>query len=287
MVAIQGDAKNVKSAEYILNLLWEKLRRKQDVSTSEIDAALRFQNKDKQKGKNMKNDNKKALYDEKAGITTFKNKLISPRSPNQAKYIDAIKANDMVFGIGPAGTGKTFLAVAAAVQMYQEGLIERMVFCRPAVEAGEQLGFLPGDMLEKIDPYLRPIYDALHEMMPADEVPKKIERGDIEIAPLAFMRGRTLKNAFVVLDEAQNTTSMQMKMFLTRMGEGTRMVITGDPTQIDLPARAQSGLKEAMSILRDIEEVPFVHFDSSDVVRHHLVSKIIEAYDKHDFRNQN
>jgi len=221
-----------------------------------------------------------------AGIKTYKNKLISPRSPNQKHYIEAIKNHDMVFGVGPAGTGKTFLAVAAAVHMYQEGLIERMVFCRPAVEAGENLGFLPGDMLEKIDPYLRPIFDALHEMMPPDEVPKKIESGDIEIAPLAFMRGRTLKNAFVVLDEAQNTTSMQMKMFLTRMGQGTRMVITGDPSQVDLPHNTQSGLKEAMSILSSVEEVPFVHFDAQDVVRHKLVSKIIEAYDRHDFRNR-
>ena len=270
-------------------MLWEKIQRQQDVTTSEIDAALRFLKGEEnvpETDKTKTAKNKKALYDEKAGIKTYKNKLISPRSPNQAKYIEAIRNNDMVFGIGPAGTGKTFLAVAAAVHMYQEGLIERMVFCRPAVEAGEQLGFLPGDMLEKIDPYLRPIYDALNEMMPADEVPKKIESGEIEIAPLAFMRGRTLKNAFVVLDEAQNTTTMQMKMFLTRMGEGTRMVVTGDPSQIDLPPGTQSGLKEAMSILRDVDEVPFVHFDAGDVVRHKLVTKIIEAYDKHDFRNR-
>jgi phosphate starvation-inducible PhoH-like protein len=286
-VAIQGDAENVETARDILQLMWEKIQRGQDVSTSEIDAALRFaQNKEIGKDEPMPNEQKKALYDEKSGIKTFKNKLISPRSPNQAKYIRAIRENDMVFGIGPAGTGKTFLAVAAAVQMYQEGMIERMVFCRPAVEAGEQLGFLPGDMLEKIDPYLRPIYDALHDMMPGEEIPKKIARGDIEIAPLAFMRGRTLKNAFVVLDEAQNTTSMQMKMFLTRMGEGTRMVITGDPSQVDLPPNTRSGLKEAMNILRDVEEVPFVHFDAGDVVRHRLVTKIIQAYDKHDLRNK-
>lgn len=271
-------------AHDVLEMLWEKIQRKQDVTTNEIDAAIRFL---KEGDQNMGDNSKKVekLYDEKAGIKTYKNKLISPRSPNQSKYIEAIRNNDMVFGIGPAGTGKTFLAVAAAVQMYQDGLIERMVFCRPAVEAGEQLGFLPGDMLEKIDPYLRPIYDALHDMMPSEEIPKKIERGDIEIAPLAFMRGRTLKNAFVVLDEAQNTTPMQMKMFLTRMGEGTRMVITGDPSQVDLPPGTGSGLKEAMSILREVEEVPFVHFDAKDVVRHKLVTKIIEAYDKHDFRS--
>jgi len=291
-VAVSGANDDVDLAKDVLQMLWEKIQRNQDVTTSEIDAALRFLKQDNHKAEKGKNDvktngqNKEALYEEKSGIKTYKNKLISPRSPNQSKYIEAIKANDMVFGIGPAGTGKTYLAVAAAVQMYQEGKIERMVFCRPAVEAGEQLGFLPGDMLEKIDPYLRPIYDALHDMMPSDDIPKKIERGEIEIAPLAFMRGRTLKNAFVVLDEAQNTTSMQMKMFLTRMGEGTRMVITGDPSQIDLPPGTQSGLKEAMSILRDVEEVPFIHFNSKDVVRHKLVTKIIEAYDKHDFRNR-
>ena len=287
-VALQGLNKNVDLAKEILEMLWVKIQRNQDVTTSEIDAALRFL-----KGENSvkdkltsKENNVEALYDEKAGIKTYKNKLISPRSPNQSKYIEAIRKNDMVFGVGPAGTGKTFLAVAAAVNMYQEGLIERMVFCRPAVEAGERLGFLPGDMLEKINPYLRPIYDALHDMMPPEEIPRKIERGDIEIAPLAFMRGRTLKNAFVVLDEAQNTTSMQMKMFLTRMGQGTRMVITGDPSQIDLPPGTNSGLKEAMSILSHVPEVPFIHFDAKDVVRHKLVTKIIEAYDKHDFRNR-
>lgn len=302
-VALSGDEDNVNIAQEILKRLWEKLQRKQDVTTSEIDAALRFMKEEDTTMNKLQNTSKKstppkksqsdksekkgsAIYDESAGIKTYKSKLISPRSPNQSKYIEAIRARDMVFGIGPAGTGKTFLAVAAAVSMYQEDKIERMVFCRPAVEAGERLGFLPGDMLEKIDPYLRPIYDALHEMMPAEEVVKKIESGDIEIAPLAFMRGRTLKNAFVVLDEAQNTTAMQMKMFLTRMGENTRMVITGDPSQIDLPPGTQSGLKEAMSILRDVEEIPFIQFDAKDVVRHKLVTKIIDAYDKHDFRNR-
>lgn len=278
-----GKAENVTLAKAILEMLWEKIQRKQDVTTQEIDAAIRFMNKNS--SKNKEQDNKvKPLYEEKSGIKTYKNKLISPRSPNQSKYIEAIRNHDMVFGIGPAGTGKTYLAVACAVEMYQAGEIERMVFCRPAVEAGENLGFLPGDMLEKIDPYLRPIFDALHDMMPADEFPKKMEKGEIEIAPLAFMRGRTLKNAFVVLDEAQNTTSMQMKMFLTRMGEGTRMVVTGDPSQVDLVGNQRSGLKEAMTILSNIDEVPFIHFDSNDVVRHKLVTKIIEAYDKHDLR---
>ncbi len=290
-VSLEGAGHNVDLAKEILQMLWKKIELKQDVTTSEIDAALRFLKGGKKAGKDSnpmadKKVKKKALYDEKSGIKTYKNKLISPRSPNQALYIETIRKNDMVFGVGPAGTGKTFLAVASAVHMFQEGLIERMVFCRPAVEAGENLGFLPGDMLEKIDPYLRPIFDALNEMMPADEVVKKIESGEIEVAPLAFMRGRTLKNAFVVLDEAQNTTAMQMKMFLTRMGQGTRMVITGDPSQIDLPPGTQSGLKEAMSILSHVDEVPFIHFDAKDVVRHKLVTKIIEAYDKHDFRSR-
>ncbi len=286
---IEGDEDNVSLTKEIFDMLWKKINKKQDVTTAEIDSALRFLKHDNSTGnQNMTDEkpDKKMLYDEKTGIKTYKNKLILPRSPNQAKYIQAMRDNDMVFGVGPAGTGKTFLAVAAAVEMFQAGTIERMVFCRPAVEAGEKLGFLPGDMLEKINPYLRPIYDALNEMMPADQVPKKIESGEIEIAPLAFMRGRTLKNAFVILDEAQNTTSMQMKMFLTRMGENTRMVVTGDPSQVDLPPGTQSGLKEAMSILRDVNEIPFINFDAKDVVRHKLVTRIIDAYDKHDFRNR-
>lgn len=284
-VKIAGDKDNAHIARDILTYLFQKAKEGREITISEIDSSYRFLTT-KNSDKTPENKETKMPFDKDAGIKTSKNKLIAPRSPNQAKYIDTIKSHDMVFGVGPAGTGKTFLAVAMAVQMFQEGLIERMVFCRPAVEAGEQLGFLPGDMLEKIDPYLRPIYDALHEMMPGDDVQKRIEKGQIEIAPLAFMRGRTLKNAFVVLDEAQNTTSMQMKMFLTRMGEGTRMVITGDPSQIDLPPGTQSGLKEAMSILSHVDEVPFIHFDAKDVVRHKLVTKIIEAYDKHDFRNR-
>lgn len=284
-ITISGEPAPVSMAENILSYLWRKAKEGRDITINELDSAYRFllNNKEQSmsKEKTPKISKTKMPFDEKAGIKTYKNKLISPRSPNQAKYIDAIKGSDMVFGIGPAGTGKTFLAVAAAVHMYQEGLVERLIFCRPAVEAGENLGFLPGDMLEKIDPYLRPIMDALHEMMPGETIQKKIESGDIEIAPLAYMRGRTLKNAFVVLDEAQNTTSMQMKMFLTRMGKGTHMVITGDPSQTDLPNHTESGLKEAFYILRDIEEVPFVHFEAKDVVRHKLVTKIINAYDKY------
>lgn len=280
---IEGAAKPKRLAQLTLEMLWEKLQRGQDVSRSEVKAAIKFaKGEGKQLKPSAKASSKDDFFDENAAIKSGKNRLVTPRSPNQSTYIEAIKKYDMVFGIGPAGTGKTFLAVAAAVEMYNDGLIERMVFCRPAVEAGENLGFLPGDMLEKIDPYLRPIYDALHDVMPKEQIAKKMENGDIEIAPLAFMRGRTLKNAFVVLDEAQNTTAMQMKMLLTRMGEGTHIVVTGDPSQADLPRGVKSGLKEAIKILGDIDEVSFIHFDEKDVVRHRLVGKIIEAYKVYD-----
>lgn len=273
-------------------MLWHKLEKKQEVTINEVDSALRFAQGEKKEltrdDGRMKPEHyaRDKFFDEKAAVKTGGGKMINPRSPNQAAYIDMMRQKEMVFGIGPAGTGKTFLAVATAVAMYQEGLVKRMVFTRPAVEAGERLGFLPGDLLEKIDPYLRPIYDALHEMMPGEIIQKKMDIGDIEIAPLAFMRGRTLKDAFVVLDEAQNTTSMQMKMFLTRMGEGARMVVTGDPTQVDLPPGTGSGLKEAITILGNVEEIGFMQFSPSDVVRHKLVTRIIEAYDAHDFRNR-
>lgn len=291
-LTIHGDRRNTQTAEIVLDMLWQKLEKKQDVTINEVDSAVRFARGEKSQltrdDGRMKPEHysRDKFFDEKAAVKTGGGRMINPRTPNQAAYIDMMRQKDMVFGIGPAGTGKTFLAVATAVAMYQEGLVKRMVFTRPAVEAGERLGFLPGDLLEKIDPYLRPIYDALHEMMPADIVQKKIAAGDIEIAPLAFMRGRTLKDAFVILDEAQNTTSMQMKMFLTRMGEGTRMVINGDPTQIDLPPGAPSGLKEAITILGNIEEIGFMQFSSSDVVRHKLVSRIIESYDANDFRTR-
>ena len=193
----------------------------------------------------------------------------------------SIRNHEMVFGLGPAGTGKTYLAVAEAVSMFLDGKVERLIFTRPAVEAGESLGFLPGDMQEKIDPYLRPIYDALHDMLPQDFMMKRMEAGDIEVAPLAFMRGRTLSHAFVILDEAQNTTPTQMKMFLTRMGEASRMVITGDLTQTDLPRGQISGLRDAVNTLQDVSDIAMHYFTGNDVVRHKLVSKIVKAYDKH------
>ncbi len=209
-------------------------------------------------------------------------KTVEPRSPAQAAYLAELLRRELVFGIGPAGTGKTYLAVAVAVHMFITGKVDRIILSRPAVEAGERLGFLPGDMKEKVDPYMQPLYDALNDFLPGKQLARLIEEKQIEIAPLAFMRGRTLTNAFVVLDEAQNASAMQMKMFLTRLGEGSRMVITGDRSQVDLPRGAVSGLHDAEGLLRHIPEIGFTYFTSKDVVRHALVARIIDAYDKAD-----
>jgi phosphate starvation-inducible PhoH-like protein len=206
-------------------------------------------------------------------------RVISPKSINQKRYIDAIRKHDIVFGVGPAGTGKTYLAMAMALSALLKNQVSKMVLCRPAVEAGEKLGFLPGDLAEKVNPYLRPLYDALHDMVDYERARRMIERGTIEVAPLAFMRGRTLTEAFVILDEAQNSTTEQMKMFLTRMGQNSKAVITGDITQIDLPSGKLSGLKEARTILADVPGIAFIYFDETDVVRHRLVQSIIAAYD--------
>jgi phosphate starvation-inducible PhoH-like protein len=206
-------------------------------------------------------------------------KVIEPRTATQRAYVRNLFRHELVFGLGPAGTGKTYLAVAAAVAMFIEGHVDRIILSRPAVEAGERLGFLPGDMKDKVDPYMQPLYDALNDFFPAKQVSKLIEEKQIEIAPLAFMRGRTLSNAYVVLDEAQNATTMQMKMFLTRLGEGSRMAVTGDMTQIDLPRGVMSGLVEAERILREVHGVGFTRFTAEDVVRHSLVARIIRAYD--------
>ena len=213
------------------------------------------------------------------GEIRTRRKLVAARTPMQGTYIQALESKDLVFAAGPAGTGKTYLAVAYAAQCWERGSVERVILSRPAVEAGERLGFLPGDMREKVDPYLRPLYDALYDVLPPEKVERGLETGEIEIAPLAFMRGRTLSNAFVILDEAQNTTSMQMKMFLTRIGEGSHMVVTGDPTQIDLPKGQVSGLSEAIGLLRDIDEVTTIAFTQKDVVRRELVAKIVAAYE--------
>ena len=212
--------------------------------------------------------------------------VIKPRGANQAKYINDIMRHDLTFGIGPAGTGKTYLAVACAVEALDAERVQRLVLVRPAVEAGERLGFLPGDLTQKIDPYLRPMYDALYEMMGFERVNKLIERTVIEVAPLAYMRGRTLNDAFVILDEAQNTTKDQMKMFLTRIGFGSKAVVTGDITQVDLPSNKLSGLRHVMRVLRDVDKIKFNKFDSKDVVRHPLVQHIIEAYDRDDSQDE-
>ena len=227
---------------------------------------------------------KKNLEIEESNIKSFKQLIKTPkksviaRSEKQSEYIKALKENDIVISIGPAGTGKSFLAVSVAITLLMEKKIERVILSRPAVEAGEKLGFLPGDMKEKVDPYLRPLYDALYELFGADKIDKKIETGEIEIAPLAFMRGRTLKNCFAILDEAQNATETQIKMFLTRIGENSKLVVNGDPSQVDLINKGHSGLIKSKNILKDLKEIKIIEFDHNDVVRHPLVSKIIRAY---------
>ncbi len=214
-------------------------------------------------------------------IKTPKRSVI-PRSKRQKEYVKALKTNQVIMSLGPAGTGKTYLAVAVALTMLLEKKVERIILSRPAVEAGERLGFLPGDMKDKIDPYLRPLYDSLHDLLDYEKIQRKIENGEIEIAPLAFMRGRTLKNSFAILDEAQNATQTQIKMFLTRIGENSKLVVNGDPSQIDLPNKKQSGLVESQFILRNIKEISVINFDHNDVIRHPLVTKIVEAYQKNN-----
>jgi phosphate starvation-inducible PhoH-like protein len=215
---------------------------------------------------------------------SFGRRTVQPKSSNQRRYIEAIEKHDMVFGVGPAGTGKTYLAVAMAISALLAKRVNRIILARPAVEAGERLGFLPGTLQDKIDPYLRPLYDALYDMLDPEKVDRYLEKNVIEIAPIAFMRGRTLNDSFVIMDEAQNTTSEQMKMFVTRLGFNSKAVITGDITQIDLPNARRSGLVEAIDILKPVEGLAFVYFDESDVVRHHLVQRIIRAYDEHKAR---
>lgn len=266
-LAISGPMDSVDIARAALESLYRKISNGHAVDAADVDAAVR-----------MASGGLDLASDDQPVIQTRK-KRIMPRSPMQARYIEAINTHDLVFGLGPAGTGKTYLAVCAAVAMISTGQVDRIILSRPAVEAGERLGFLPGDMREKVDPYLRPLYDALYDTMPAEQVARRMESGEIEIAPLAFMRGRTLSNAFVILDEAQNTTPMQMKMFLTRLGENSRMVVTGDLSQVDLPSGVQSGLRDAMDILQDVKGASFIKFSDKDVARHDLVARIVRAYD--------
>lgn len=272
-INIKGNQDAVDQAKNTIDALYNKVSRGIEIGEEEVKAAVRMNNvsavSDASEEQNL-NDI----------VLKTKKRHIYPRSATQAQYIQEMMKNELVFGLGPAGTGKTYLAVALAVSMMLEGKIDKIILSRPAVEAGENLGFLPGDLKEKVDPYLRPLYDALYEMLPAEQVDKKIAIGEIEIAPLAFMRGRTLTNAFVILDEAQNTTPMQMKMFLTRLGENSRMVVNGDLSQVDLPRGVISGLRDALETLKDTQGISSVRFNSTDVVRHGLVAKIVKAYEE-------
>ncbi|AIL12974.1 hypothetical protein IM40_04795 [Candidatus Paracaedimonas acanthamoebae] len=270
---ITGESGGVVAAQNVLNRLYERLKKGFVVSTAEVDTALRMS---VASGVNLESQVQESFE----VIIPTRRRVISPRTPGQTNYIHALQRNDLVFAIGPAGTGKTYLAVATAVSALLAGQIQRIILSRPAVEAGERLGFLPGDLKEKVDPYLRPLYDALYDMLPSEQVNKRLTSGEIEIAPLAFMRGRTLSKAYIILDEAQNTTISQMKMFLTRMGEDSRMVITGDLSQIDLPPGNISGLKDSIEKLNNINGIAINYFNENDVVRHPLVSKIVRAYDK-------
>ena len=273
-VTVTGPADAVEIACDAMDSLYARLEMGLAVGMPEVDAAIRMGSAP---GGNP------ALQDM---VIHTRKRVISPRSATQAEYLEAIDEAELVFGQGPAGTGKTYLAVAKAVERLVSGDVDRIILSRPAVEAGEQLGFLPGDMREKVDPYLRPLYDALFDMLPEQQVAKGLESGEIEVAPLAFMRGRTLSNAFVILDEAQNTTAVQMKMFLTRLGEHSRMVITGDLTQVDLPRGVRSGLRDAADVLGHLRGLRFINFTEIDVVRHPLVTKIVHAYGEVDAQRQ-
>jgi len=270
-ITIKGEKSSIDQAKTAIDVLYNKVSRGIEIGEQEVKAAVRLSgdNVDTQTAQDLSNI-----------VLKTKKRHIYPRSATQAEYIQTMMQNELVFGLGPAGTGKTYLAVALAVSMMLEGAIDKIILSRPAVEAGENLGFLPGDLKDKVDPYLRPLYDALYEMLPAEQVDKKIALGEIEIAPLAFMRGRTLSNAFIILDEAQNTTPMQMKMFLTRLGENSRMVVNGDLSQVDLPRGVVSGLRDALDVLKGTSNIGSVRFSAADVVRHGLVAKIVKAYEE-------
>ena len=276
-LVVHGEADERALAERVLRALYGRLEQGRSVGPGDVDAALRMAPAP------VPSEERRGQLDMFGEGTRLeirtRRKLVEPRTKAQRDYVESLFRHELVFGLGPAGTGKTYLAVAAAVAMFIEGRVDRIILSRPAVEAGERLGFLPGDMKEKVDPYMQPLYDALNDFFPARQVARMIEERQIEIAPLAFMRGRTLANAYVVLDEAQNATTMQMKMFLTRLGEGSRMAVTGDTTQIDLPRGVMSGLVEAERVLTGVPGIGFTRFGPEDVVRHPLVAKIIRAYE--------
>ena len=287
---LSGDFEPVERGERILTLLADEVETRDIITPEDLHILVQtsFKREDDQTPapvaaptKTVQDDQNDSSDYTPISLRTRKGKII-PRGYNQQQYVKKILTSDVSFGVGPAGTGKTYLAVACAVDMLERNEIERILLVRPAVEAGEKLGFLPGDLTQKIDPYLRPLYDALYEMLGFEKVGKMLERQIIEVAPLAYMRGRTLNNSFVILDEAQNTTPEQMKMFLTRLGFGSRAVITGDMSQVDLPRGTQSGLRQALQILTPIDEIHITYFDSKDVVRHQLVQKIVQAYDIFD-----
>ncbi len=272
-ITLQGQPQNLDNAEKFTNQIYELIKKGYNLEPGDIEIASRIILSDKHSLED--------IFLDTICVSTRK-RIIAPKSLAQKHYIDSIRKNDVVFGIGPAGTGKTYLVMALAVSAFLNHQFNRIILTRPAVEAGEKLGFLPGDLSQKVDPYLRPLFDALYEMMDYDKVSRLIEKGVIEIAPLAFMRGRTLNDAFIILDEAQNTTSMQMKMFLTRLGFNSKAVITGDVTQIDLEKNTVSGLIHSENILKNIPKLDFVYFSNRDVVRHPIIKKIIEAYEKED-----
>lgn len=273
-ISVVGEKKDAQQACVIFGKMLEMAGRNEEITEETVEYLIRTAGeKEREEFSSMS---------EKVLCYTTKGKPIRPKTFGQKRYLDALEKNDIVFGIGPAGTGKTYLAMAKAITAFKNNEVDRLILTRPAVEAGEKLGFLPGDLQEKVDPYLRPLYDALYEILGAENFQKNMEKGLIEVAPLAYMRGRTLENAYIILDEAQNTTPEQMKMFLTRFGQGSKMIVTGDQTQIDLPDGKKSGLKEAQRILKGVKGIQFIEFDQNDVVRDKLVLRIIEAYEKDD-----
>lgn len=276
-LAVVGEKPAATEAADVLRALYARLESGKPVEHGDVDRELRMGGAEDTAG--TRDGNQLEMFQGGAIEIKTRKKLVEPRTEAQKSYVQALFSKELVFGIGPAGTGKTYLAVAVGVSMFIDGHVDRIILARPAVEAGEKLGYLPGDMKEKVDPYMQPLYDALHDFLPGKQLGRLIEENRIEIAPLAFMRGRTLSNAFVVLDEAQNATSMQMKMFLTRLGEGSRMVVTGDRSQVDLPRGVTSGLHDAERLLSSIDGIGFTYFSALDVVRHPLVAAIIEAYD--------